>query len=127
MSTRSPEAKARARAAAETMDRLSQGVTLGGLTWEELRGHPDDDAAEREVHLTHELPAEWVAELEAPVPPYETARHGLMDGAQPEAEGEPDAETRERARRAAEAMEELSQGLTLGGLSLRELIGRDRS
>lgn len=75
---RTTEEKARARAAAEALDRLSQGTTLGDMIIEELRRDPDDDPIsskpldDREVYLAHELPAEWVAELEKPVPPYET-------------------------------------------------------
>lgn len=34
---------------------------------------------DREVYLAHELPAEWVAELEKPVPPYETELDHLME------------------------------------------------
>lgn len=69
----------RARAAAEALDWLSQGVTLGDMTIAELRCHEDEDAAGREAYLAHGLPAEWVAELEKPIPPYETELDHLME------------------------------------------------
>lgn len=105
-------------------DRPSQGVPSGDATLPELRGRQDDGAADREAYLAHELPAEWVTELEKPVPAYETELDGLMDEQEPE-DGS-NAEARECARRAARTMDGLSRGLTLDGLPLRELIGRDR-
>lgn len=87
------------------------------------RKHPRPvEGRDREVHRASELPTEWVAELEKPVPSYETPLDGLVS----EQERSPGADPRERARRAAQTMEELSRGVTLDGLSLRELIGRDR-
>lgn len=116
MSTSPPDGK--------TPGRLSQDASLDDATPAGLRGSRDEDAGDRQAVLAHELPDEWVAKLEKPIPPYETELDDLVDEAG--AGEKPGDEARERAKRAAEAMDELSRGLTLSGLSLRELIGRDR-